>query len=516
VNAQLKELSEDWNTLDGNQQDWVRCATDAHYFITRYVYTFDEVDGSEKLYPDYPYLRERVIPRILKKGNAYWPKSQRMLITISFCAVDLWLWLFQPGEIIYWTSKNERAVDNGGENSNWNSVAGKIRFMYERLPDWLKEQCLGTAIHSKFMWKKGTIKNPSNDNIITLEAPTAAAGVGIGVTRARVDEAVNVDNMETIHTNLSQSCRENRHYISYPDGRGNFFATLHFTPGHFDFEQVEVRYNENPNYDAKWRKLQEKRLTPFFIAQRIDISFEDSAQGRVWEKFSVKNIGQFEFVSAVEVYLFWDFGWKDFTSVGFVCRISETRLRIFDWLQVNYKGYREIALMLRKKLSELGFQFLATGQDSEGFDTFVLNAGTIQSFGDPSVKARRESESLTLQEKYEEQGFPIELCDSHNTIVVLDKIDDAFERQNIEVDEQCEPIIDAGRYWEWPKDRQGVPKPGATQPAHSEFSHAGKALEYGFVMTLMNTGASDSLKKYQKQSQAVKSVARPILDMSEL
>ncbi|MFB3101306.1 MAG: hypothetical protein ACE1ZM_07675, partial [Gammaproteobacteria bacterium] len=154
--------------------------------------------------------------------------------------------------------------------------------------------------------------------------------------------------------------------------------------------------------------------------------------------------------------------------------------------------------------------------DSEGIDTFVLNAGNIQSFGDPSAKARRESESLTLQEKYEEQGFPIELCDSHNTIVVLDKIDDAFERRNIEVDEQCEPIIEAGRYWEWPKDRQGVPKPGATQPAHSEFSHAGKALEYGFVMTLMNAGASESIKKYQKQSQAVKSVARPVLDMSEL
>jgi len=202
MNAQLKELSEDWDTLTGNQQEWVRCATDPHYFITHYVYTFDEVDGAEKLYPDfppkYPYLRERVIPRILKNGNAYWPKSQRMLITISFCAVDLWLWLFQPGEIIYWTSKNERAVDNGGENSNWNSVAGKIRFMYDRLPDWLKEQCLGAAIHSKFMWKKGTIKNPVNENIITLEAPTASAGVGIGVTRARVDEAANVDYLETI------------------------------------------------------------------------------------------------------------------------------------------------------------------------------------------------------------------------------------------------------------------------------------------------------------------------------
>jgi len=516
VNAKLKEKSKDWDDLSAAQQEYVRCATDAHYFITNYVYTFDEVDNStDKLYPDYPYLRDKVIPRILQHGNVYWPKSQRMLITITFCAVDLWLWLFQPGEIIYWTSKNDRATDNGGENSNWNSVSGKIRFMYDRLPGWLKEICFGQVLHSKFMWKKGSITNLENGNIILFEAPTASAGVGIGVTRARVDEAANVDHMETIHVNLAQSCRNDRHYISYPLGRGNFFATLHFTKGHFDFKQVKIHYSLNPNYDAAWRKLQEKRLTSFYIAQRLDISFEDSAEGRVWEKFTQKNIGTYLYEEGLPVYLFWDFGWSDYTSVGFACRISETKIRIFDWLQVNHTGYRKISKMIREKLALIGFTYGVTGQDSEGVDMFKLRAGNIQSFGDPSAKARREI-GLTLQEGYEEQGFPIEMCDFHNTIVVLDKIDDAFERDNIEVDETCEPIIDAGRYWEWPKDRQGVPKPGATQPAHTQFSHAGKALEYGFVMTLMDAGAEGSIQEYQKQSAQVSRTARPILDTSEL
>lgn len=517
MNATLKEHSEAWDTLTAEQQEFARCATDAHYFITNYVYTFDEVDNStDKLYPDFPYLRDRVIPRILQHGNVYWPKSQRMLITITFCAVDLWLWLFHPGEIIYWTSKNERAVDNGGENSNWNSVAGKIRFMYDRLPAWLKKQCFGKAIHSKFMWKKGTVKNPANENIIMFEAPTASAAAGLGVTRARVDEAANVENLETIHVNLSQSCRNDRHYISYPQGRGNFFAELHFTEGHFDFKKMEILYSENPNYDSEWLKHQQKRLTSFYIAQRIFISFEDSAEGRVWEKFTQDNIGEYRYEPGLPVYLFWDFGWSDYTSVGFACRISETKIRIFDWMQVNHKGYREIARELRKKLASIDFAFTQTGFDSEGFETYKQKTGNLQSFGDPSAKARRESSFNTLQEKYEEQGFPIEMCDSHNSIVVLDKIDDAFERENIEVDEQCEPIIDAGRYWEWPKDRHGVPKPGATQPAHTQFSHAGKALEYGFVMTLMDAGSEGSIEKYQKQSLEVKRTARPVLDTSEL
>jgi len=184
----LKHLKENWNTHNSLQQEYARCAASPQYFATRYVYTFDETDKSSKLYPGYTYLMKKVIPEILQPGNAYWPKSQRMIITISFCMVDLWLWLFGDGENIYWTSKNERAVDNGGENSNWNSVAGKIRYMYDRLPSWLKAMALGKAYHSKNLWKKGSITNVSNDNLITFEAPISAAGVGQGFTRARIDE----------------------------------------------------------------------------------------------------------------------------------------------------------------------------------------------------------------------------------------------------------------------------------------------------------------------------------------
>ncbi len=513
---QLKDFKEDWNELSGNHQEFAKCGIDPHYFITKYVRTFDENDGESKLYPDFDYLREKVIPEILKEGNAYWPKSQRMLITISFCAVDLWLWLFREGENIYWTSKNERAVDNGGENANWNSVSGKIRFMYDRLPGWLKEMALGKALHSKFMWKKGSMKNPKNDNLITFEAPISAAGVGQGFTRARIDEAANVVYMETIHVNLTMSCRNNRHYISYPLGRTNFFAKLHFTPKHFDFRMVEVHWRENPTYDEEWYEQQMKRLTPFYIAQRLDISFEESAEGKVWEKFNYSvNVGEFEFVEGVPVYLFWDYGFKDYTSVGFACRMDQTRLRIFDWYQANFKGYRDIAKSVREILNKYGFEFRASGKDSEGFDKYELKAGHIQMYGDPSAKARRET-GPTLQDQYEEQGLPVETCDSHNSIVVLDKIDDAFKKENIEIDERAEAIIESARYWEWPKDRQGNPKPGVTQPAHDQFSHAGKALEYGFFMTMMESESSEAIKDYSRQSAMVKEDAKPILDYSEL
>jgi len=80
----------------------------------------------------------------------------------------------------------------------------------------------------------------------------------------------------------------------------------------------------------------------------------------------------------------------------------------------------------------------------------------------------------------------IEACDAHNSIMILDKIDDEFGQGHIIMDSRCEPFIDSCQYWAWPSDSRGNPKPGVTQPAHSKHSHAGKAFEYGFTMLQKN------------------------------
>jgi len=494
-----------WDTHNPLQQEFARCAASPKYFGTHYVYTFDETDKSSKLYPDYPYLTNKVIPEILRDGNAYWPKSQRMVITISFCMVDLWLWLFAEGENIYWTSKNERAVDNGGENSNWNSVAGKIRYMYDRLPTWLKAMALGKAYHSKALWKKGSITNISNGNLISFEAPTSAAGVGQGFTRARIDEAANVVNMETIHVNLTQSCRNDRHYISYPLGANNFFADLHFKEGHYDFRKVEVHWRENPNYDDVWYSEQQTRLTDFFISQRLDISFKESAVGMVWGKFNRdRNVGEVPYIPDIPIYLWWDFGFVDSTSVGFVQYLKHggadgVKLRVFDWLEINFSDYIEVSDALKEKLRGYGIE----------------HTKQIQGYGDPQVKQTTVATGITMQEYYESEGFMIETCESHQAAVVLQTMDKWLGKGWLKIDESCEPFIDAMRYWDWPKDRQGRAKIGVTQPTHSKFSHAGKAAEYGFTMLCMQEDGRESLKKYQEQSRAVRAAAKPFFDPKE-
>lgn len=481
----VTEFRNNFDSLDTKERLYALCKADPFYFATRFCYTFDERDGSWKLYPDWNYLND-ALDDIRSPGNKYWLKSQRMLITISFCIEHLWEFLFDTINGV-WIGKNERAVDNGGAFSDWNSAFGKMRMIYDKTPGWLREMCLGKAYHSKEIWKYLRMLNPKNGNVIMGQCPTPDAGVGEGFTRATVDEAASVAYLRTIHTNLSQSCKENRNYISFPLGRNNFFASIHFTDNHFTFKKKEIHWRLNPNYTDEWYVRQKQLMTSFEIAQRLDMSFEDSAVGKVVDKFSYsKHVKDTPYIPELPVHTWWDYGFKDATSIAFVQydRVNN-KLRVFDWIEntfTDYHGNAKDYLVIKEKY---GF----TNEEN---------------FGDPAAKAVEQSSGISLNDRYaSEYSINIMGCDSHETISVLDELNNWFELEKIQVDPKCVPFIEACQYWEWPKDAKGNPKSGATQPAHNKFSHAGKAAEYGFMMTCMqDRDISKSVQSYINRQES--------------
>ncbi len=466
----------------------VWCAAWPFEFACRALKTFDETDGLWKPYPRYDYLA-KVFALIKEPKNRYWLKSQRMLITISLCVDFLWEWLFTDGFMGFWTGKHERSVDDGGAASTWKSALGKIRLMYDSIPPFVIEHQLGRHYHSSEIFKYLTIVNPKNNNIIIGQAPTTGAGVGEGYTKAVVDEAANVAYLETIHVNLAQACKRGRHYISFPLGRNNFFAKMHFERDHFSFIETRIHWSENPNYTPEWYEEQKTLLTGFQRAQRLDMSFEESAEGKVFDGFEYnRNVQPVEYLPEYELLTIWDFGFVDATSVGFVQydRINKV-LRIIDWMENEFTGYKQNADGVKQI-----YVRIPSGNSS-------INS-VVSGYGDPAAKARDQSEGISLQDRYRQEGIAIEACRAHETQVVLDEINDWLSKTQIIIDPKCEPIIEAMRYWEWPKDAKGNPKAGVTQPTHNRFSHAGKALEYGFTMICM-TGQHKISDFYGKDDQ---------------
>ena len=176
-----------WNKLTGMERELARIELDPYYFCTKYIVTFDEEDTENpwKKYPEFEYLK-MVVGKIMTPGDKYWLKSQRMLITITFCAMYLHQFLFAKGFNGFMCSKSG-AVD-GGSKSGWNSLFGKIRMMYDKLPGFIKEYAIGRAYHSSEVTSFMVAKNPKNDNMIMGTAPTDNAGIGEGFTVALVDD----------------------------------------------------------------------------------------------------------------------------------------------------------------------------------------------------------------------------------------------------------------------------------------------------------------------------------------
>ena len=98
------------------------------------------------------------------------------MITISFCTFYVWAFLFEDGFNGFMTSKVQDAVDNIA--AGWNSLFGKMRAIFDRLPDELVETKLGRRYHSRDLFQYMSASNPSNGNVIVGHAPTAACGIG--------------------------------------------------------------------------------------------------------------------------------------------------------------------------------------------------------------------------------------------------------------------------------------------------------------------------------------------------
>lgn len=253
---------------------------------------------------------------------------------------------------------------------------------------------------------------------------------------------------------------------------------VHKCGGHYGFEIVWIHWSDHPLRDEAWYEAQKQRMTAHERAVRLDISYEESAVGRVVPGFKITDVLDDMDFKPNNMMLWWDFGFVDATSIGFVELVPVVRggervnvLRVRDWVDYNFSNYQQVAQNLRARLTNLGYH----GSTSR-----------LYCVGDPAVKAREQSSGLSLQHWYAEEGFNINAAPAgYDCRHVWDVVNSWHEDGRIEIHADAVPLQECFQFWEWPKDLQGNPKQNATQPVHNRFSHAGKAFEYGFVTVCM-------------------------------
>jgi hypothetical protein len=230
-------------------------------------------------------------------------KSRQMGDSWLMMAIELYTLRFWRHFRALTISRKEQKVDDGGQNSTTDSLFGKIRFMYERLPE-------GERFPLEI--KHLSLLNPETGATIIGEAASTNAGRGGTFLYGLWDETASTEHSFSIYSAWEQAVRC-PHYLSTPQGKSNFFA---YSKGIDSLQPVRHHWSIHPvkgagqhqcqggvthpgqstpcpggEWRSPWYEEQCARLPPELVAQELDISYERSTAGRAFPEFDATRHG---------------------------------------------------------------------------------------------------------------------------------------------------------------------------------------------------------------------------------
>jgi hypothetical protein len=530
----------DLSTTDAMSREYVKCKNSVLYFATRYCWTLhvdDPSGGGYRRVPAFPYVRE-FLQWMQTPENTHVEKSRQMMLSWLMMVVFLHDILFQDHWSNLAISKKQKLVDDGGQNSTPNgSLFGKIRVMHERLPAFL---------FHKFEIVNLRITNLDRESTVKGEAGHSDAGRSGTFNRLLIDESGFVPNGESIFKAARQAAKRGLVLLSTPNGKANVHARIKFTP-HTTFKKFSFWWPAHPdkarglhcecgwnasetgnllaqfNAHACTQAKARRALSPWYehecldlrpdqIGSELDLSYETSVRGRVYDAFrsTLTDVGghvvdhttlrqrlthdhwsaplgeQRDDESLAEyqrrylrhaldpqlpTFIAWDFGVSDPTACLLGQEISPDG-PIVRWLD-SYMNTNQGWKHFHEYIDGLWY---AAWRDVGGIQPIVH-------YGDPYGK-NRDSElkswisNLASAEppmivKFKEKGVGGSLAEW------LDFINGQYRQNHVQISNFDSLLIDATSQYHYPiDDETGEPLPGKHDPVHDVWSHPCDAKRY--------------------------------------
>ena len=387
-------------------------------------------------------------------NNTLIEKCRQMGLSWLLTALELWAISFWDGVSILNLSRKEDEVDDGGDKATFKSLHGKIKFMHDRLPSFLK---------ANLVFKFLTIRHDDRDSFIRGESANPNAGRGGTFKFILVDEAAHVPKSESVFESIKQACKRGICLNSTPNGKGNVFARIRFSKK-TTFNVVTLSWRLHPHRDDHWYELQKLDMTDEQVAQELDISYERSVKGRVYPEFdyALHVMSGINYNPHLPVYVSWDFGLRDATSLLAYQIDSFDNVILFWELENSNKTIDWYA----KRLREQPFYH-----------------GIIQHFGDPAGKQKNLITGYSvIQELAVSHGIRV----TTRTSSVVDKIRAVkkFLQSGINgrtgprfiVSSRCTNFIDCIVNYKYPEEKDG--RELNEVPLHDWTSHCMNSFEY--------------------------------------
>lgn len=455
----------------------------AAYFITNFCLTLDE-GGKIAPIPRWQYVLHYI--RALEAGDdLHVEKTRQMMATWIACAYFVWVLLFRRGSAGFVASRKQDLVDDGGANSTPNSLMGRIRFIYDRLPTWAKE--LGPVQFSHLR-----VKADWNESYIIGESANPDMARGGTYSHALIDEAAFIPQSESCHRSVRLACARGLVLQGTPNGRGNAFARIRHD-AKSGFRQVRLHWTDHPerwdritvddtgHATSDWYEHMRASMTSDQVARELDINYSASVAGLVFPEFDYDKHYRTDvaYDPDLDLHLGMDFGIGAPTA-ALIFQIHGNEVHGLDDYEMANAPASVNAKNLWAMIQRLGFQ----GRMDE-----------VVCHGDPAGNAREIATGSSVIREYRAAGFSTFSTPRVKLRDGIRLVRNKFHRGEIYFSTACTVIAQRLPDYKYPTDDAGNVKgdePSKTG-ADAIATHIADALRYGITGTFPVDGISTGI-----------------------
>lgn len=461
--------------------EYEMCRRSKLHFINEWLFTFDpRVDPRNLPFLLFPYQKDTIDwidQRYKNKEIGIIEKSRDMGVSWLICAWTLHEWLFNHGFSARFGSRKEDLVDN----KTMESLFGKIRYMLNYLPSFLKP-------HKKRETDKYlTIINTENGNEIIGESANIGFGRGGRSSICFIDEYAHINHSEAIWASIIENS-DCIIPVSTPKGKGNQFAWLKHEA---KIPCLTIHWSKHPNKDNQWYQKKKATMKPWQIAQELDLSYEASQAGRIYTRFERKwHIADNVIYSNpdYEQFCAWDFGIADPTAViwGQITQLGE--IEIYQCYEL---AGEDIDFHIPISKGIIPNAIVTRSTEDQSYIRHVLSKIPMNhkadDYGDHSGVARTANSKRSCRDAMRDHGKNLKSSSKNSfdwRIKCLDQLLKIRHNKSqnefysiFKISPDCHKLIDAMYNYEYDAEGDKL-NDSNLKPKHNWASHLVTALEY--------------------------------------
>jgi len=448
------------------------CKADPIFFINNFCWTPNEKYAQYHfpfiLYPFQEELVEWIVQHIEDGKDGFMDKSREMGATWTFLSLFLWYWLFSDNFNALVGSHKQDKVDDRTKDS----LFGMLDYQVKSLPKWMLPKRFSFKKHRTMM----KLINPENNNLIKGDTMNPEFGRGSRRTTVFLDEGAYWEYFQDAWMSIGDvtNCRLT---VSTPRGL-NAFADLKDT----DIDKKQLHWTSHPLKDEKWYAYEKDRRLPEEVAQEIDISYQRSVRGRVYQEWERVEYGDYPYDPNVALSVSWDFGWSDDTAIIWWQRdLNTNKMKIVD------------CYWNHNKLIEFFIPFITGILPSDSYTYNKRDLEIIEEhkrwrlgthFGDPAGRFRNQVVNVNVLDVLRESGIHVNFKDAwkqfDRRIPAAKKImmDGLLINKNIRTRYLNTCMVNS-QYSEVQRGGKTLINSINLKPRHDQYSHLRSCFEYG-------------------------------------